>query len=188
MMHEVLKPVTINPDLTTEDLCNLYAKSSQIVEATDDEHFKQIHTMLHRLMPMTCSSRFNIADDVLKHICFSLSPLLEDVENTYAKLTQDGTIVASQRSDKEKELDDLTATVHAIELRIGHLLSALDSSEYADARKQLENLQTSVAAYKKHCDAKNYAILDEPKGLALIQNIDDITETLLLIQLLNDSL
>ncbi len=137
---------------------------------------------------MTCSSRFDITDDVLKHICFSLSPLLEDVENTYAKLTQDGTIVTSQRSDKEKELDDLTATVHAIELRIGHLLSALDPSEYADVRERLENLQTSVAAYRKHCDAKNYAILDEPEGLALIQNIDDITETLLLIQLLNDSL
>ena len=187
MMHEVLKPVTINPDLTTEDLCNLYAKSSQIVEATNDEHFKQIHTMLHRLMPMTCSSRFNITDDVLKHICFSLSPLLEDVENTYAKLTQDGTIVTSQRSDKEKELDDLTATVHAIELRIGHLLSALDPSEYADVRERLENLQTSVAAYRKHCDAKNYAILDEPKGLALIQNIDETTGTLL-VQLLNGNL
>lgn len=187
MMHEVLKPITINPDLTTEDLCNLYAKSSQIVEATDDKHFKQIHTMLHRLMPITCSSRFNITDDVLKHICFSLSPLLEDVENTYAKLTQNGTIMTSQRSDKEKELDDLTARVHAIELRIGHLLSALDPSEYADVRERLENLQTSVAAYKKHCDAKNYAILDEPKGLALIQNIDETTENLL-VQLLNDNL
>ncbi len=64
MMHEVLKPVTINPDLTTEDLCNLYAKSSQIVEATDDEHFKQIHTMLHRLMPMTCSSRFDMQQPI----------------------------------------------------------------------------------------------------------------------------